>query len=61
MCFNGPKTYQLGWFSDRHVEVWAGEESFRGRLYGFTQYAATTSSAKMIIRLYSSTCAFCDW
>ena len=68
-CFSGPKTYKLGWFDDRHVEL-TPSDSFSGRLYGFTQYAATNSSDKMIVRLHnpsSSACLddddeeICDW
>ena len=60
-CFNGPKTYKLGWYADRHVEITAGVDSFNGRLYGFTQWAATTPSDKMIIRINDPSCSVCDW
>jgi len=56
----GPKNWQLGWFADRHVTVAAGVDSFRGRLYGTTQYDDTSSADKMILRLHDPSCTTCD-
>lgn len=52
MCFNGPKNWQLGWFSDRHVDL-AANQSWSGRLYAPTRYASTASinNNKMIVRI----------
>ena len=55
MCFNGPKNWQLGWFSDRHVTLTAGVDSWSGRLYGQTVYDTTSSAEKMIVRIVDPT------
>ena len=60
MCFNGVKTYTLGWYSDRHVELTAGA-AWTGRLYGFTQWGATTPREKMIVCISDPSCPDCDW
>lgn len=60
-CFNGPKNWQLKWFSDRHVDLTHGVDSFSGRLYGTTQYDNTASSDKMILRLHDPGCETCDY
>lgn len=60
MCFNGAKNWQLGWFSDRHVDLSASGGAYIGRLYGPTMYSTTGSSDKMIVRISDSSCASCD-
>ncbi|KAL7548652.1 hypothetical protein ACHAWF_011924 [Thalassiosira exigua] len=60
-CFNGCKNWQLGWFSDRHVNLTPFVDSFSGRLFGTTQYDVTTSSDKMILRLHDPGCSICDY
>ena len=55
MCFNGPKTWQLGWFSDYHVDLsTASGISWTGNLIGFAQKANAALTDKMIIRIQSS-------
>ena len=51
MCFNGPKSWQLGWYSDRHVTLKSGNYNWSGDLYGVADYAKTDESDKMIVRL----------
>jgi hypothetical protein len=57
MCFNGVKTYQLGWYSQYHLDLSVNENfEWNGNLIGFAEKAsATTSSDKMIIRIITST------
>ena len=55
MCFNGPKTWQLGWFTNRHVTLSSGSFSWSGNLVGFTDYSNTGTDDKMIIRMDAST------
>jgi hypothetical protein len=56
MCFNGPKTYQLGWFADfYHVDL--TDRSFfswTGDLIGFAErdVAGAIQDDKMIIRIH---------
>ena len=51
-CFNGPKTWQLGWFSDHHVELTSGSYSWNGELYGTSDYASVpSSSVAMLLKL----------
>ncbi|KAI2488977.1 Gametolysin peptidase M11 [Fragilaria crotonensis] len=55
MCFNGPKTWQLGWFSDYHVDLAVATGiSWTGNLVGFAQKADAALTDKMIIRIRSS-------
>ena len=57
MCFNGPKTWQLGWFPDYHVDLTVSDlangMSWSGNLVGFAEKAAATQTDKMIIRIKS--------
>ena len=52
ICFNGPKNAQLGWYSDRQVDI--VENGYRGDLYGIADYGTTTSDKKMILKLPSN-------
>ena len=50
MCFNGPKSAQLGWYSDREVDVdTTVTHAYDGYLYGIADYGSTGSWAKMIL------------
>eukprot|EP00545_Synedropsis_sp_CCMP1620_P006689 CAMPEP_0119029482 /NCGR_PEP_ID=MMETSP1176-20130426/40541_1 /TAXON_ID=265551 /ORGANISM="Synedropsis recta cf, Strain CCMP1620" /LENGTH=760 /DNA_ID=CAMNT_0006985829 /DNA_START=47 /DNA_END=2329 /DNA_ORIENTATION=- len=54
MCFNGPKTYQLGWFPAYHVDLSSSTSDFNwdGNLVGFAEKAnAVVGVDKMIIRI----------
>ena len=56
MCFNGAKTYQLGWYSQYHVDLpISGSFNWNGNLVGFAEKASASSSDKMIVRIISST------
>ena len=56
MCYNGPKTWQLGWFSDYHVDLSSANGfSWTGNLVGFAQKANAALTDKMIIRIQGST------
>lgn len=54
MCFNGPKTHQLGWFPDHHVDLTAADDfRYIGNLYGLADADKLTgdASSKMIVKL----------
>ena len=48
MCFNAVKNAQLGWYSDRLVDVSNG---YTGALHGIADYRSTQEDAKMILKL----------
>lgn len=49
MCYNGPKSVQLGWFQDREVSLTSKSPDWSGDLYGMADYSSTSSSNKMIV------------
>eukprot|EP00557_Chaetoceros_sp_GSL56_P014931 CAMPEP_0176486396 /NCGR_PEP_ID=MMETSP0200_2-20121128/5545_1 /TAXON_ID=947934 /ORGANISM="Chaetoceros sp., Strain GSL56" /LENGTH=1213 /DNA_ID=CAMNT_0017883093 /DNA_START=414 /DNA_END=4052 /DNA_ORIENTATION=- len=54
MCFNAPKTHQLGWFPAHHVDLTAAEDyKYTGNLYGFADVTKLGGDAdkKMIVKL----------
>jgi hypothetical protein len=56
MCFNGAKTYQLGWYSQYHVNLpSSGSFNWNGYLVGFAEKSSASSSDKMIVRIVTST------
>jgi hypothetical protein len=56
MCFNGPKTYQLGWYNQYHVELpISGSFNWDGNLVGFAEKSSASWTDKMIIRIITST------
>jgi hypothetical protein len=56
MCFNGAKTYQLGWYSQYHVDLPNnGSFNWNGKLVGFAEKSSATSNDKMIVRIITST------
>jgi hypothetical protein len=59
MCFNGPKSYQLGWYSQYHVDLpISGSFNWNGNLVGFAEKASASWSDKMIVRIITSTTDF---
>ena len=56
MCFNGAKTWQLGWFTNYHVDLpKANDFNWNGDLIGFAERDSSSSAAdRMIIRIRSS-------
>jgi hypothetical protein len=52
MCFNGPKSWQLGWYSDYHVDLSTNNYSWSGDLVGFAEKDNTNM---MIIRIQDAT------
>ena len=60
MCFNGPKSWQLGWYNAYHVDLstnvltnneeWINYD-WTGDLVGFAQKDAANANDKMIIRI----------
>ena len=53
MCFNGPKNWQLGWFSDREVALNSGS-SWSGNLYGISNYQSSSNGDAVIIKINTS-------
>lgn len=45
MCFNGPKSWQLGWYDDRTKTVPVGSYGWAGNLYGVADYRKTSYTA----------------
>ena len=56
MCFNGPKSWQLGWYSDGHITIHMQSltaPSFSGFLIGVNNYEKNQlGTSKMIIKLH---------
>ena len=52
MCFNGPKSWQLGWYSDYHVDLSTNNYNWSGDLVGFAEKDNTNM---MIIRIQDAT------
>jgi hypothetical protein len=56
MCFNGAKTYQLGWYSQYHLDLPISKQFNRsGNLIGFAEKANASSDDNMIIRIIAPT------
>lgn len=56
MCFNGAKTWQLGWFASFYLDLPVGDAfNWKGNLVGFADKAYAANSDRMIIRIRSST------
>jgi hypothetical protein len=53
MCFNGPKNWQLGWYSDRQVALSSGS-SWTGKVYGISDYESSSSDDAVVIKISSS-------
>ena len=59
MCFNGPKSYQLGWYSQYHVDLpISGGFNWNGNLVGFAEKSSASWSDKMIVRIITATTDF---
>lgn len=41
-CFNSAKNWQLGWYSDKRQTVNVDSHPWKGRLYGYVDYATVT-------------------
>mmetsp|Transcript_28792 Transcript_28792/g.40481 ORF Transcript_28792/g.40481 Transcript_28792/m.40481 type:complete len:590 (-) Transcript_28792:1954-3723(-) len=44
MCFNGPKSWQLGWYKAKHVSVNPLEQDWEGQIVGIADYGAILNS-----------------
>ena len=49
MCYNAPKSVQLGWYNDRVVDWDSSRSEWSGYLYGIADYRTTTPDKKMIL------------
>ena len=54
MCFAAPKYYQLGWLSDRHVDISDGG-TWSGKMYGISTYSSSASGDATVVRIDAST------
>ena len=55
MCFNGAKTWQLGWYTEFHLDLPVGNNfRWKGNLVGFAERSAASVSDRMIIRIRSN-------
>ena len=54
MCFNGAKSWQLGWYSTRH-DVFTAPGTMNYRLVGQADFLATTASDTVILKINSGT------
>lgn len=54
-CFNPAKTYQLGWFNDKVVEVDPNDGTWVGTIIGATDYAnaIVDQNAKVVVKIKS--------
>ena len=50
MCFNGPKNWQLQWYSDRHVDLSNGV-SWTGSVYGISAYENSSTGDAVVVRI----------
>jgi len=52
-CFNGPMSWQLGWYNDRLIQIGIVDHSWRYEfiLFGIPYYDVTNSENKMIIKI----------
>jgi hypothetical protein len=58
MCFNGPKTHELGWFTNYHVDLtFSDDYTYSGNLYGFADVTKLDDGTnnKMIVKLIGNT------
>jgi len=56
MCFNAPKNWQLGWYTDRQTVLIAGS-SANVRIYGLSDYESTSTGDTILIQIPGGT----DW
>lgn len=53
MCFNAPKSWQLGWYSDKHQEVTASSGCTEVSLHGIADYESVLGGT-VIVRIQDS-------
>jgi hypothetical protein len=54
-CFNGGKSYQLGWYSDRTITMNPTNSAFRGKLVGVAHYKDSESEHTVIVHVQTPT------
>uniref|UniRef100_A0A7R9W4V4 Peptidase M11 gametolysin domain-containing protein n=1 Tax=Pseudictyota dubia TaxID=2749911 RepID=A0A7R9W4V4_9STRA len=56
MCFNAAKSYTIGWYSDKTVDLDPATSSFTGRLAGVGKYPTIAANEDVVLKLtHSST------
>jgi len=48
MCFNGAKSWQTGWYSDKTTVVNPGENCFEDDIYGISKYGDPSSEVVLV-------------
>eukprot|EP00521_Asterionellopsis_glacialis_P002145 CAMPEP_0195259488 /NCGR_PEP_ID=MMETSP0706-20130129/7990_1 /TAXON_ID=33640 /ORGANISM="Asterionellopsis glacialis, Strain CCMP134" /LENGTH=125 /DNA_ID=CAMNT_0040312989 /DNA_START=202 /DNA_END=575 /DNA_ORIENTATION=+ len=54
MCYNGAKSWQLGWYQTKSVDVDPLTSAWRGRIVGISDYGTTSNDYKVIVRINDS-------
>lgn len=55
MCFNAPKSWQLGWYADKSLQLDSGNYNWSGKIYGIDDYGSSMNNDGFItIRLASA-------
>ncbi len=58
MCFNAAKSWQLGWYDDKKMELAlpaTGEISWSGRLFGIAEYDMTAANDIVLVKIETGT------
>jgi hypothetical protein len=58
MCFNGPKSWQSGWYSDKSHTITPNADAgtcFSGPVYGVDSYTSSPPGSNVLLRLESNT------
>jgi len=53
MCFNAAKSWQFGWYDDRHIVLSTSNPTYEGQLVGIADYSP--SSAPVLVKLNTAT------
>eukprot|EP00571_Detonula_confervacea_P013210 CAMPEP_0172298404 /NCGR_PEP_ID=MMETSP1058-20130122/1079_1 /TAXON_ID=83371 /ORGANISM="Detonula confervacea, Strain CCMP 353" /LENGTH=1052 /DNA_ID=CAMNT_0013007679 /DNA_START=26 /DNA_END=3184 /DNA_ORIENTATION=- len=51
MCFNGPKSWKAGWYSDRHTVFNQQDLTWAGQVFGQADYPATNEGDTVLLKL----------
>lgn len=51
VCFNPSKSYQLGWYDDKNVEIYPASENWRGNIVGVGNYDPSRNNAVVVIKI----------
>jgi hypothetical protein len=51
VCFNPSKSYQLGWYDDKNIQVYPETNSWRGKIVGVGNYGPTREDAAVVLKV----------